>query len=293
MFTEPLRFPIGLGLATELGVIALEGTVLDQGSHAVARWPQLPSYYWGNTLFFPQPPRPANLRPWCRLFVESFQGTDCEGHVTFAWASETGQLGARAELEAAGFSVFRQPAMRLGAPTCPPRANTAVTVRPLQTDAEWARAAWMVIADGVERYDPEVIENFERALFARYRALVEADHGVWLGAFAGGELVASLGLLQVAPGVVRYQSVATVPAWRRKGVSSRLVFEAARIAQEQMGASVVVICPDEDSTAERIYTRIGFRRHSWVCGALRHPPGGPGSGQGYGGLLEGLSFPQP
>lgn len=291
MLTEELSFPIGLGLATELGVTALEGAVADEGSHIVARWPQLPTYYWGNSLLFPQPPRPANLRPWCRLFVEAFRDTACEGHVTFAWASEDGQLGAKAELEAAGFSVFRQPAMRLGVPTRPPRANEDVTIRPLRTDAEWARAAWMVIADGVERYEPEVIERFERSLFARYRALVEAGHGTWLGAFAGGELVASLGLLRVAPGVIRYQSVATVPGWRRKGISSRLVFEAARFAQGRMGGRVVVICPDEDSVAERIYTRIGFRRHGWVCGALRHPPGGPGSGWGYAGLLERLRFP--
>jgi hypothetical protein len=93
---------------------------------------------------------------------------------------------------------------------------------------------------------------------ARYRRLVRAGYGVWLGAFLWGELAADLGIF-VGDGVARFQAVETAPRFRRRGLCGTLVAHAGRLALEQLGARKLVIVADPADGAARIYETVGFR----------------------------------
>ena len=62
---------------------------------------------------------------------------------------------------------------------------------------------------------------------AHYRQMQRAGLGGWFGAFLGNRVVADLGLFCIG-GVGRFQTVETVPEFRRQGICGTLVYQAAR-----------------------------------------------------------------
>jgi hypothetical protein len=52
----------------------------------------------------------------------------------------------------------------------------------------------------------------DTARLAAERAITEAGHGSWFGAFIDGRLLAQLGLITGQAGLARYQNVETHPA---------------------------------------------------------------------------------
>ena len=105
---------------------------------------------------------------------------------------------------------------------------------------------------------------------AAQRALTEAGHGAWYGAFLGGALVAQLGLITGISGLARYQSVETHPGARRRGLAGTLVWHAAATALAG-GTSTLVMVADPEDVAIRVYRSLGFTVTEPQLGLIRRP----------------------
>ena len=89
--------------------------------------------------------------------------------------------------------------------------------------------------------------------------MVEAGHTCWFGAFAGDELAAELGIVDLGDGTARYQSVLTAPAHRRRGLTSHLLAAAGAWAGGR-GVGLWVIVAEPGGDAERLYRAAGFEQ---------------------------------
>jgi len=90
-----------------------------------------------------------------------------------------------------------------------------------------------------------------------YRQMSEQGDGAWFGAFFGDRVVGDLGVF-VRNGLGRFQSVGTHPDFRRQGICSTLVYQAALYAFSNFDAKILVIAADQNDYAYRIYESIGF-----------------------------------
>ncbi len=266
-----------LSIVTDLMIIGLGGEVEIHPSHAVGRWPELPDFYWGNVLFFAEPPREGDFDRWEALWDEAFGDDPRVCHRAYGFDSADGSYGVDAPFLAAGFKPVDCTTQVARAVTIPARANRAVVVRPLGTDAEWARAVALHQQDPPAQLDQAVFDAFVVRKMAVMRRLVEAGRGRWLGAFLDGVLVASCGVFVGSEGVGRYQDVVTDGAHRRQGISSRLVAETGRMALETMGAQMLVITADTGSSASRIYEAVGLKWVGRTVGFYRRPRGDSGT----------------
>ena len=85
-----------------------------------------------------------------------------------------------------------------------------------------------------------------------------------------GAVAGSCGVV-VTGGRGRFQVVDTALAYRRRGICSRLVVEAARRSAEDYGAERFVIVADADYHALGLYESLGFERREHVFGVCLWP----------------------
>lgn len=252
-----------LALTTELALAATRGKVTDRGDYLVVETPDDPGYYHGNLLVLPAAPQVGEVGFWTRRFESELGGNPAIHHVTFWWDGITGDAGAEHELKAAGFVISRHQLMVAEEVTAP---DASLEMRQL-SPAEIVGTADLAWAIG-DRHD----ERYRQFLYRRaawHQALVARGAAAFWGAFDGGKLVASLGLVPLDE-VARYQDVQTLPSHRRRGLAAALLAASARHAIAQ-GAGRVVIIAEADSEAARVYTRVGFRTIERSAHALKSP----------------------
>ncbi|MEO8705454.1 MAG: GNAT family N-acetyltransferase [Kofleriaceae bacterium] len=245
-------------MATDLGLLARRGTVTDRGDYIVARSPDEPGYFYGNLLVLPAPPQIGEVAFWTRRFTDELGDDPAITHVTFRWDGITGDVGARAELEAAGFVIEVDQVMTATALAAP---STAFEIRPLVA-ADMAAVTALGFAIG-DRHD-EAFRAFHGRRGAWKRALVETGEAAFWGAFDRGELVGSLGLVPLGE-LGRYQDVQTAVSHRKRGIASALLAASARATT--CTQLVIVAMPDSD--AARVYERAGFRVSERTASACR------------------------
>ncbi|MBS1123010.1 MAG: putative acetyltransferase [Deltaproteobacteria bacterium] len=249
-----------LGLSTDLGLLATRGKIFDRGDYLVAITADDPGYYHGNLLVLRAAPQVGKVAYWMRRFSEEL-GTDPRiRHMTLRWDGTTGDVGARAELEAAGFRIEVAQVMTARELVAP---ASQVEIRPLAPD-EMPAIARLGFALG-DRHD-ESYRLFLQRRAAWKRQLVESGEARFWGAFDDGTLVGSLGLVPLGL-VARYQDVQIATSHRRRGIASALLATAARAVKcEQL---VIVAVPG--SEAARVYERVGFQIVETTASACRYP----------------------
>ena len=234
----------------------------------VVRTPDNPTYWWGNTLHFDGPPRDGDLERWDRLFethVEAYQPLST--HRTFGWDGSA--RGAIAPFVARGYEYFELLvlAAKASTPIVAPYPGSVARV------AAISGAGWDALLDLlVDTRDPSKHMRDDYRVFAerrvsRWRSLVDAGRGAWLGARAGDEddrLLSALGVFVEAEAgpdgrrIGRFQHVVTRVEARRRGIAGVLVAEAARFAFDALGADTLLIVADEHHDARRAYQAAGF-----------------------------------
>jgi GNAT superfamily N-acetyltransferase len=256
-----------LGYRTDLMIRLLEGSrVDDHGDYLAISSPHNPTYWWGNFLLLSAPPAPGQTGAWLATFAAEFPeakhvalGID----VTEISAVDVGGLVAEnLRLERAG--VLTATAVHE-----PPRPNQAAIYRELSGDEDWGQAAELraVLNEGEPGSEP----TFLAARIAAERALTEAGHGSWFGAFVDGKLVAQLGLITDGSGIARFQNVETHPGWRRKGLAGTLVWRAGQHGIDNLRARTLVMAADPEYVAIRVYRSVGFVDAETQIGFARQP----------------------
>lgn len=261
-----------LGYRTDLMIRAMEGSeVTDCGDHIVVRTVAHPAYWWGNFLLLAAAPEPRQTATWLARFAEVFPAAE---HVALGIDTTGPDAADRSGLAKAGLRIERSTVLTASALRAPPHPNRAADFRPLVSDEDWHRSLGLRLAadDGGE---PAATRAFYEQRTADARGLAENGHGAWFGAFAGGQLIAQLGVFSDDHGVARYQNVETHPAWRRKGVAATLVWLAGRWAFDQMAARTLVIVADPAGGAIRIYRSVGFADRETQTGFQRPPYAAP------------------
>lgn len=255
-----------LGYRTDLMIRELEGSrITDRGDHLVVRTPGNPDYWWGNFLLLASPPPAGEAAKWIAAFAGEFPDAR---HVTLGVDVTEAGIVDEAELVAEGFAVERSSVLTARSVHEPPRPNQDAIFRELSGDEDWRQAADLrgVVTAGTPGADP----RFLSARIAAERALTEAGHGAWFGAFLGGRLVAQLGLITDGSGIARFQNVESHPEARRKGLAGSLVWQAG-VRGLDAGADTLVMVADPGDIAIGIYRSVGFADAETQVGFERHP----------------------
>ena len=270
--------------ATDIDVLPDSAIVEDRGEYVVVRTPTNPNYFWGNFLHWRRAPRAGDREVWEQAFDEEF-GERPERHAAFSW-DVIGEDGAAVtEFGAAGYRMDRAVALVADPHELVdhPRASREVTVRAL--DPHGDEALWQEVHDlQLAGREPGHVEsNYDTFLSARMRdrrVRFEAGDGAWFVAqLPDGTVAASCGVV-VTEGRARYQAVDTLEQFRRRGIASRLVTEAGRVAIARFGAKQLVIGADAEYHAMPLYESLGFTIRErclalvwWpgVAGADLHP----------------------
>jgi GNAT superfamily N-acetyltransferase len=234
-----------------------------------------PLHFSGNMLVFPDSPREGDLERWLARWNEAF-GDDFD-HRTFEWDRTDGDEGTAQQFVDSGFELHRTTTLVAAPEDVVLRDHDTSHVETVEVDlgaqaddvidlAVTANAE-MAGREGVERH-----REFRRRQVARHERAIAAGNGLWVGArAANGQLVASLGVLRVEGGLGRYQDVDTHPDWRRQGLCSRLLYDAARLARERLDVQTLVIAADREYHALDLYRKVGFQDRELTAGLTRPP----------------------
>lgn len=261
-----------LAFLTDLSILAFDGHVVDRGSYYLAETPDNPDFFWGNLLLMRHPPQSGDLDLWISHFKKEFAHQPMVKHMTFGWDSPQGDTGDIEPFLKAGFE-FEQSVILTAEQqdiVPPTKINSQVEIRPLETDQEWEVALTNQVACrrpefGEERYYP-----FKKKQMLKYRRMSEAGLGHWYGAFFNNRLVADCGLFSFQS-VGRYQSVATHPEFRRRGICGALIYNSARHLLSSGKANQLVMAADPNYHAARIYKSVGFNESEKQVGVYWWP----------------------
>jgi ribosomal protein S18 acetylase RimI-like enzyme len=251
-----------------------------RNGYLVVRSPRNPAHYWGNLLIFDDPPAAGDGARWESLFDTELGVEPRVRHRTFAWDRTDGVAGAAPEeFVARGYDLEEMIGLVADADAVRPhpRENREVVVRELDPAAGRDRELWDAVVElQVAGRDPghseEGHRTFSRTRLDDRRRLFRAGRGAWYVAIEPSlnEVVASCGIV-VTGGRGRFQAVETAAGHRRRGISSRLVVEAARRAAETHGAERFVIVADAGYHALGLYESLGFTRAEHVFGVCLWP----------------------
>lgn len=257
-----------LGVRTE---VMFAEELVDRGDYLVARTPSNPTFFWGNILVFPEPPRLQDLTDggsWMAAFEREFPS--CK-HRSFVWDRVDGEGLDRAGMERLGFMLDETILFQVRSP--PDEERLRADVRPIGND-------WAPVVELLDRcFTPggaraEGYRAFLGLLMKRYVTLVAEGRGHWFGAFRDGDLVGTCGVFE-HEGLVRFQVVAVHPEHRRQGLAAALVAEVARFARRKWPEARILIGASPESDAERIYRRLGFDPLEHIVGLIRRPDARP------------------
>jgi ribosomal protein S18 acetylase RimI-like enzyme len=257
-----------LGFRTDLALLTLGGSEIeDCGDHLVVRTPHNPSYWWGNFLLLSRVPATSDTDQWLDRFGAAFPDAR---HVAVGFDSADGGLAALAGFTARGMRADASVVMSASAVHEPPRPNRAATYRRLASDQDWRQSIELQLVCHDDEPEDDNREFVTRKV-ATNRALTEAGHGGWFGAFVDGALVSQMGLISASPGLARFQWVETHPDARGRGLAGTLVHHVSEYGFGELGAQKLVMVADPDYLAVRVYRSVGFSDGETQLQAERRP----------------------
>lgn len=241
----------------------------DCGDHLVIRTPDNPAYWWGNFLLLSAPPQLDETQAWLDVFHDRLPQAR---HVAVGFDGVDGTLDELAGFAAAGMTAEVATVMTARSVHPPPRPNGDAVYRQLTSDEDWDQEARLrPVQSTPDKFDPHHAA-FRRAKAATARAMTEAGHGAWFGAFVDGQLVSSMGLFRAGAGLARFQSVETLESHRGQGLAGTLVHHVSTYGFDQLGAHTLVMIADPTYSAIRLYRSVGFADTESQLQVERPPP---------------------
>lgn len=243
--------------------------ITEQPSYVAIRTPANPGFWWGNFVLVDRPLGAGDAARWADVFAREIPDA---AHFTLGVDGTDGEAGDAGELAKLGVSVEVDTVLTATRLTPPGRPAADATIRPLASDDDWAAAFHLRLAAHGEQDAPEDQRVYVERKLAEERALCDAGHGRWFGAFVDGRLSASAGLFADGDGLGRYQNVETHPTRRRRGLASTLVHHVGTWGLTELGVHTLVIVADPDYHAIRLYRALGFTDTEKQVQLYREPP---------------------
>lgn len=254
-----------LGLTTDLALLQLMGSeVEDCGDHLVVRTPTNPSFWWGNFLLLPGPSQEVDR--WLSRFEEAIPDADHRALAFDGTGDDVQRIGAFAD---AGLTCETSTVMTAHAVHEPANANRDAVYRALRSDEDWGQQVELNVACKDNGTTEEHHRVYAQQRADSVRALAEAGHGDWFGAFVDGVLLSAMGLFAAGPGLARFQRVETHPDARGKGLAGSLVHHVGRHGLSY--AHTLVMVADPTYSAIRLYRSVGFVDQEHYLEASRTP----------------------
>ena len=278
--TGGIPVPQSLVWATDIDVLPPDRVVERRDGYLVVRSPSNPTHYWGNLLLFDDPPGPGDGARWEALFEAELGAEPRIRHTTFAWDRTEPLPGAmHQEFLGRGYDLEETAGLvaDAGAVCAHTRESREVVVRALDpspgADAElWEEVVELQVAGRDDGHTENDYRSFSRTRLDDRRIHFRAGRGAWYVALdpVSGAVAASCGVV-VTGRRGRFQAVDTALAFRRRGVASRLVVEAAQRSAKDRGAERFVIAAEVGYHALGLYESLGFERREHVMGICRWP----------------------
>jgi ribosomal protein S18 acetylase RimI-like enzyme len=246
-----------LGYRTDLLFAKFDGVIKEHNNYWVVQTHSNPHFHWGNFVLFKQAPVQGDLKSWTRIFKSEIS-TPLISHMAFGWDEIDTATPSIDEFLNAGFKFDQGVVLTAQSVRPAPRSHHTVRVRPITSADDWAAAIENQIACRDVDFSEVSFREFKTNQFLRYKKMADQKLGLWFGAFLGDELVADLGIF-CDQAVGRFQNVCTHPKYRRQGICSALVYQAAAHAFESMQVQTLVMVADDDGAARRVYESVGFR----------------------------------
>jgi len=267
---------LGLGWRSHLLACRFGAEIVERDDCIVLRSPSNPTYYWGNCLILPAPPRDGDLALWLRRFDAEIASRQPESkHLAFGIDAATLD-DALPSWRAAGIDeVDAMAVLTLGRSGLAPRPTVrdvpGVVLRALDFPRELELAVDAQVASRDESHAAEGYRVFRRRAMERIAAMQALGRAQWFGAVVGEGVAASCGLIHDGS-LGRFQFVETQPGWRRRGLCRALVDHVGRHAFDALGLKQLVMCADPNDVAIGIYRSVGFVQVETHWCLQRRPP---------------------
>lgn len=241
-----------LGYRTDLMVRRLAGsTISDLGEFIRVTTDSNPTFHWGN--FVLAGTDVANAERWLETFRAVHPTAE---HVAIGLEVTAVDDVLRAAYAAAGLEVWVSDVLSARSLTAPASLD-GVVCRAVVGDDDWAQVRELTFACN-EITEPHAIAYADLKQ-AEWRAIAEAGHGGWFGAFVDGRLGSTLGIVTDGMGFGRYQAVETHPSYRRRGLARALITSSAATVRADYSIAELVIVADPEYHAAELYRSVGFR----------------------------------
>lgn len=229
---------------------------IDRSSYRLVRTDEHPGYHYGNYLLLDYSPSVRELDHWfekCRYELADLPVR----RLILQWETDLDQLwGGIRELDDSLYYVADVVLSSTAAPD-PVADPDGMILRPLESDRDWDLV--IELSKQVsEAMSGAAFASFARWRYGQFRQAATDGRCRWWGAFAGEQLLSSLGLFQ-SPSLLRFQEVQTHLDHRRRGICQALCVAALRRAFTDHPSAQAIIVAAEASSARRLYERLGFR----------------------------------
>ena len=256
-----------LEFATDLMVQDGQTEIQRFDDRFVQRTPDEPNYWFGNRVVFYEPPKSAD-----NLIAQFHSDIPEAKHICISWDVPNLSIQSVKDVfESTGLRLEQGDVLALRQDLRRADVPEGINIRPLVSASDWQQSEAIGRADLLKNDAPEAgLDTFLKNKTTARQEQIAKGLGQWFGAFDGDTLAGDMGVFN-DDRLIRYQSVQTHEAYRRRGICSALLCTCLDWARSRAPNALPVIVANADTDAGRLYRRAGFSLAETTIAAYRAP----------------------
>ncbi len=254
-----------LEFATDLLVQAGQTDITYYDDRIVQTTPDEPNFWFGNRVIFSDPPTDAAL-----LIAQFHRDLPAARHVCIGWDIPDLPLEEVTRVfEGTGLRVEQGDTLALRGALRRAPVPEGAWIRSFSSPSDWRQSAAIAKVHHMKDGLPEAeLETYLHNKSISRQAQIANGLGQWYGLFYGNRLAGDMGIFH-DDRLIRYQSVQTHEAFRRRGICAALLCVCLDWARSRAPKALPVIVAQADSDAGRLYRRAGFELAETTISAYR------------------------